>query len=332
MKDHFSGKDNARDVDKRSVVSQDDVETKLPDEGIHQADNHQRMEKSEEKRNENLVENGPVINVNDPEHHHLRRGLKARHITMIAMGGAVGTGLIIGTGTALEKGGPATVLICYSIVGLVVYLVMCALGEMATFIPDEKGFAGQAARYVDEAFGFAVGYTYWFKYIVVTPNQLTAAALVLQYWVPATKVNPGVFITIFLLAIVLLNYFGIKIFGEVEFWLSCVKVVVILGLNLALIVIACGGAPTPAPGFKYWSNPGAFNEYIAEGAKGRFLGIWTTFTIATFAFLGTELVGVTVGEAQNPRVTVPRAIRLTFYRIVFFYIVSVFLLEHGCAV
>ncbi|RPB05063.1 dicarboxylic amino acid permease [Choiromyces venosus 120613-1] len=260
-------------------------------------------------------------------HHNLHRGLKARHITMIAIGGAIGTGLIIGTGSALARAGPGAILISYSIVGFLVYLVMCALGEMAAWLPLASGFTGYATRFCDPALGFALGYTYWFKYIIVTPNQLTAAALVIQYWVPREEVNPGVWIAVFLITIIFINYFGIRFFGEFEFWLSSIKVVTIVALILLSLILALGGGPDhDRKGFRYWKNPGAFNTYIAKGDKGRFLGLWSTFVTATFAYLGTELVGVTVGEAQNPRKTIPRAIKLTFYRIVFFYVLSVFLL------
>ncbi|PGH04311.1 hypothetical protein AJ80_08534 [Polytolypa hystricis UAMH7299] len=257
----------------------------------------------------------------------LQRGLKARHITMIAIGGAIGTGLIIGTGSALAKAGPGAILISYSIVGFIVYLVMCALGEMAAWLPLPSGFTGYAVRFCDPSLGFALGWSYWFKYIIVTPNQLTAAALVIQYWVPRERVNPGVFIAIFLVLIVGINYFGIRFFGEFEFWLSSFKVVVIVGLILLSLILALGGGPDhDRKGFRYWKNPGAFNTYIKDGDTGRFLAFWATMVSATFAYLGTELVGVTVGEAQNPRKTIPRAIKLTFYRIIFFYVLSVFLL------
>ncbi|KAI9733091.1 MAG: hypothetical protein M1834_003638 [Cirrosporium novae-zelandiae] len=257
----------------------------------------------------------------------LHRGLKARHVAMIAIGGAIGTGLIIGTGSALAKAGPAAILISYSIVGLLVYVVMCALGEMAAWLPLPSGFTGYAGRFVDPALGFAVGYTYWFKYIITTPNQLTAAALVIQYWVDRDTVNPGVFIAIFLVLIILINYFGIHFFGEFEFWLSSIKVVVILGIIIVSLVIALGGGPDhDRRGFRYWKDPGAFNTYIEDGDAGRFYAFWSTMVTATFAFLGTELVGVTVGEAQNPRKTIPKAIKLTFFRIVIFYILSVLLL------
>ncbi|KAM0812497.1 putative Dicarboxylic amino acid permease [Seiridium cardinale] len=257
----------------------------------------------------------------------LHRGLKARHITMIAIGGAIGTGLIIGTGKALAQAGPGSVFISYSLVGFIVFLVMAALGEMAAWLPMSAGFTGYATRFCDPSLGFALGYCYWIKYIIVTPNQLTAFALVMQYWVPRTTVNPGVWIAIIMVLIIAINYFGIKFFGEFEFWLSSFKVVTIVGIIILTLVLALGGGPNhDRTGFRYWQDPGAFRPYIRDDSVGKFLGFWSTMVTATFAFLGTELVGVTVGEAQNPRKTIPRAIRLTFFRILVFYILSVLLI------
>ncbi|KAF3479667.1 dicarboxylic amino acid permease [Arthroderma uncinatum] len=268
---------------------------------------------------------GDIIET-DP-HNKLHRGLKSRHITMIAIGGAIGTGLIIGTGAALARAGPGSVFISYLIVGFVVWIVMSALGEMAAWLPLASGFTGYAVRFCDPALGFALGYSYYCKYIIITPNQLTAAALVISYWVKRDVVNPGVWITIFLILIVSINYFGIKFFGEFEFWLSSFKVVIILGIMLLTFILALGGGPDhDRKGFRYWKDPGAFNTYIKGGSAGRFLAFWSTMVQATFAYLGTELVGVTVGEAQNPRKTIPRAIKLTFYRILFFYCLSILFL------
>ncbi|KAJ5325769.1 hypothetical protein N7541_011393 [Penicillium brevicompactum] len=264
--------------------------------------------------------------LNDPNHVELTRALKARHITMIAIGGAIGTGLIIGTGEALAKAGPGAILISYAWVGFIVYLVMCALGEMAAWLPLPSGFTGYAVRFVDPALGFTLGWTYWFKYIILSPNQMTAGALVISYWIPPEKVNPGVWITIFLVLVVAINYFGVKFFGEFEFWLSSFKVIVILGIILLSFILMLGGGPDhDRKGFRYWKSPGAFNHYVKEGPSGRFLAFWSTMVSATFAYLGTELVGVTVGEAQNPRKTIPKAIKLTFYRILVFYVLSVLL-------
>ncbi|CUM66554.1 uncharacterized protein PRCAT00004223001 [Priceomyces carsonii] len=259
----------------------------------------------------------------------LKRDLKARHVTMIAMGGALGTGLVITSGSALASSGPASTLIAFIIVGGIMCTVMSALGEMATYLPLPDGFAGYSSRFVDPCLGFAVGYSYWIKYMVLCPNQLTASALVIQYWVDSEKVNPGVWITIFLIAITFINYFGVKYFGEFEFWLSSIKIITVVGLILLLFIIMLGGGPThDRLGFRYWKDPGSFKTYseTITGDKGRFVAFVSTLVSVVFSYLGTELVGVTVGETQNPRRNVPRAIKLTFFRILFFYIISVLLL------
>ncbi|KAH0492199.1 hypothetical protein TgHK011_007161 [Trichoderma gracile] len=255
----------------------------------------------------------------------LHRGLKARHISMIAIGGALGTGLIIGTGKSLAQAGPGSLLISYAFMGVIVAVVMSSLGEMAAYLPL-AGFSSYAARYCSPSLGFATGYTYLGKYLVITPNQLTAASLVIQYWLPRERVNPGVWIALFLVVILLVNWIGIEKFGEIEFVLSSVKVLVMLGIIIFAIVIACGGGPNgDAPGFRYWHDPGAFAELYDKGATGRFLGFWSVLLNSAFAYLGTELVGVTASEAQNPRRNIPKAIKLTFVRICVFYILSVFL-------
>ncbi|ODQ57222.1 hypothetical protein WICANDRAFT_102233 [Wickerhamomyces anomalus NRRL Y-366-8] len=263
------------------------------------------------------------------EGYRLQQHLKARHVSMIAIGGALGTGLLIGSGSALSSSGPAPLFIGYTFIGFIIYIVMCCLGEMATYIPLPDGFSGYASRYCDPALGFAVGYSYLFKYLIVTPNQITAGALVLQYWVSRDKVNPGVWITIFIIVILLINIFGVKIFGEFEFWLSCLKVLIVLGLIILLFIIMLGGGPNhDRLGFRYWKDPGAFKPYkgIESVSKGKFVSFVNVLVTAVFAYSGTELVGITVAEAENPRKSIPKAIKLTFYRIVVFYICSVLLL------
>ncbi|CAG8268647.1 unnamed protein product [Penicillium salamii] len=264
-----------------------------------------------------------VEETNEPTQ--LKRELKARHISMIAIGGAIGTGLIVGTGSALTAG-PGSLLIAYCFMGLVVWTVMCGLGEMAAWLPLSSGFTGYAGRFCDPALGFTLGWCYYLKYIILPPTQLTAAALVITYWprVSADNVNPGVWIAIFMVAIIVINYFGVKVFGELEFWLSAFKIIVILGIILTSLIFALGGGPDhDRRGFRYWKSPGAFNHKYVEGGLGKFLAFWSVMVQATFAFLGTELIGVTVGEAQNPRKTIPKAIKLTFWRIIVFYILSV---------
>lgn len=263
----------------------------------------------------------------------LKQDLKPRQISMIALGGALGTGLLISTTSALATAGPAGILIAYALVGALVYVVMSTLGEMSAFIPVREGFAGYATRYCDEALGFAVGIAYLCKYLIVSPNQLVAGSLVMQYWVDRDKVNPGVWVAIMLICIVAINTMGVKFFGEFEFWLSSLKVCTIVGLIITMLVIMLGGAPShDRIGFRYWKDPGAFAPYdgITPDSKAKFVSFVSVLVTAVFAYLGTELVGITFAEAQNPRYAIKKAIKLTLFRIVIFYILSIFLV--GCCV
>ncbi|KAJ7156024.1 dicarbixylic amino acid permease [Mycena crocata] len=270
--------------------------------------------------------------LNEPKDNNLHRGLKARQISMIALGGAVGTGLIIGSGTALTRGGPLGILLGYGFVGFVCYLVMVGLGEMAAYLPHSKGFAGYATRFVDPALGFGLGWNYLFKYLIVTPNNINAAGVVLNYWSGARKVPSPVWMVIFILFIFLINLLGVRVFGEMEFWFSSLKVISLVGLLLMGIIIDLGGNPKhDRIGFRYWKAPnGPMAHYLLDKVHKEslsiFLGFWATLTNALFAYIGTELIGVTVGEAQNPRKNIPIAIRRTFFRILVFYVGGVFVI------
>ncbi|KJZ72055.1 Dicarboxylic amino acid permease [Hirsutella minnesotensis 3608] len=259
----------------------------------------------------------------------LHRGLKTRHVSMIAIGGSLGTGLLIGSGKALAQGGPASLVISFSFMGLIVFFVLASIGEMSAWLPLNSGFPGYASRYAHPSLGFALGWAYLGKYLIVTPNQISAGALVVQFWVPRTTVNPGVFVAVLIVGIFMINYFGgVKFFGEFEFWLSSFKILVVIGVILFSIVLAAGGGPNrQATGFRYWKDPGAFAPLYTSGALGKLLGFWATVTYSVFAFLGVELCAVTAAEAQNPRRSIPRAIKLTFYRILIFYVLSVFLIS-----
>ncbi|KAK4123009.1 hypothetical protein N657DRAFT_656358 [Parathielavia appendiculata] len=230
--------------------------------------------------------------------------------------------------------GPASLLLGYALMGFVVYVVMVALGEMGAWLPMKKSFSGYASRFVDPAMGFATGWNYFFKYVIVLPNNLTATGILLQKWRP--DINVSVWIVVFGVAIIILNLIHVSFFGEAEFWMSLIKALVIMMLILLCFIIALGGGPNGVrTGFYFWQSPGAFAEYsvtignnthVVPGDTGRFLGVWACIVQATFAYLGTELVGVAFGETPNPRKNVPRAVTQTLLRIVFFYIAGVLVL------
>ena len=323
-------------------VAHDDDSSDLTNVYTYDDNNYSNTKDKSPMKQEEVVSNADLennsISLSDDEQYaafdgktegtRLKKDLKARHTSMIALGGSLGTGLLIGTGTSLVTAGPAAMVISYGFVGILVFFVMSCLGEMASYIPLD-GFTSYATRYCDPALGFAVGYSYLFKYFILPPNQLTAAALVMQYWVDRDTVNPGVWITIFLILIIIINSFGVKLFGEFEFWLSSFKVLVMLGLIILMFVIMLGGGPThDRLGFRFWKTPGAFKEYseTINGDKGRFVSFCACFVYALFCYLGIELTGIVAAEAENPRKNIPKAVKLTMYRLIIFYLISIFLL------
>ncbi|KAK4701163.1 hypothetical protein P7C70_g5076, partial [Phenoliferia sp. Uapishka_3] len=244
-----------------------------------------------------------------------------------ALGGTIGTGLFVGVGSALASGGPLGVLLGYTIMGGVVGSMMIALGELTTAYPVSGAFTHYAARFVDPALGFALGWNYWYSWGITIPTEISAASLVINYWQGGADVNPAVWISVFLVVITSFNFIGVRAFGEAEFWFSIIKIVTIIGLILLGIIITAGGAGSDPIGFRYWRNPGPFQqENGIPGSLGRFLSFWTVFVQAAFSFLGTEIVALTAGEAENPRRNVPKAIKKVFYRIAIFYIGSVFVI------
>lgn len=255
----------------------------------------------------------------------LKREFKSRHVNMISVAGAIGTGLVIGSGSALLKGGPGSLFIAYLMTGINLYVVLISLGEMAAFSSDDKGFSGFSSRYVDKALGFATGWNYFFKYAIVYPTNLTAVGIVIHYWRP--DLNVGIWVAVFLVVILAINLLHVKYFGEVEFWLSAVKILVLVTLIITCIVITSGGTPAHHKiGFHYWRDPGAFAPYLVEGSTGRFLGFWACLVQSCFAYVGSEVVGIAFGEAPNPEKTIRKSSFQSLFRIATFYVIGVFVL------
>ncbi|KAJ6185689.1 Amino acid/polyamine transporter I [Penicillium mononematosum] len=253
--------------------------------------------------------------------------LTPRQVSIITIGSAIGTGLMVGTGRALSMSGPAAIIISYTIVGFAVYLVLSALGEVGSWLPKPYTVADQAVRFCHPALGFSLGWIFWLKYAVVTPNQLTAAALVVSYWVGAERVNPGIWITVFLSIIVTLNFVNHRLPSKIEFYVSSFKLVVMLGLMILSTVIALGGGPDQeAKGFRYWSHPGAFGarHHRDHGLLEKFYITCSTMSSATFAYIGSERSGL--AHFPNVRKATSRAIQNTFYRIMVFHLLAITLL------
>ncbi|KIW41990.1 uncharacterized protein PV06_05582 [Exophiala oligosperma] len=241
--------------------------------------------------------------------------LKQRHLQMIAIGGSIGTGLFIGSGSALSTGGPAALVISYCTLGIMLFCTVHALGEMAVIFPVAGSFSAYSSRFLDPAWGFAMGWNYAMQWLVTLPIEIMAASMTLNYWSGARDVNPSAWVSIFFVVIIAINFFGVRGYGEAEFVFSIVKVIAVLGFIIFALVVDVGGGPTGHYfGAKTWDNPGAF----ANGFKG----VGSVFVTSAFSFAGTELVGLAAAEAANPRIALPTAIKQVFWRVVLFYIVS----------
>ncbi|HAO6037787.1 TPA: amino acid permease [Listeria monocytogenes] len=250
-------------------------------------------------------------------HGEIRRDLKTRHLSMIAIGGSIGTGLFLASGNAIHTAGPGGALVAYIAIGIMVYFLMTSLGEMATYMPVSGSFSTYASRFVDPAFGFALGWNYWFNWAITLAVDISTAAIIVQFWLPNTPA--WLWSAIFLLLIFGLNALSVKAYGESEYWFSIIKVatvIIFLIVGVLTIVGILGGEAI------------GFSNFTAGDApfKGGFFAILGTFLIAGFSFQGTEMVGIAAGESATPETSVPKAIKQVFWRILLFYIFAIFII------
>lgn len=257
------------------------------------------------------------------EKNQLERGLKSRHIQFLALGGAIGTGLFVGSGAILSLVGPAPLFMAYLSMMFVVWVVMNDLAEMVTYLPL-KGISIPyfVSRFVEPSLAFADGWNYWYAYSILVAAESTAGAIVLQYWTLAVPV--AVWIAIILAVILFLNIIAVSFFGEAEFWFASIKLITITGLIIVSIVIFFGGGPCEDRlGFRYWEDENgwsAFNPYMVTGSTGRFLAFWIAFVKAGFAFITSpELIALAAGETMAPRRNIPKAARRYVWRLAIFY-------------
>ncbi|GAP87560.1 putative amino acid permease [Rosellinia necatrix] len=254
----------------------------------------------------------------------LERKLKSRHVQFMALSGAIGTGLFVGSGQVLSLAGPLSAFLAYLITAFNVYCVVHSLGEMATYLPLPGAVPIYAARYVDEALGFAISWNYWWQIAIGVPIEVTVSVVIVDYW--PNDVPTAALITLFLFAMVLVNCLPVRVYGEAEFAFGAVKLITIVGLILLMFIITLGGTPTgDRIGFRYWMDPGPMSEYLVGGTLGRFLAFWKVFIQATFSYGGSEMVVIASGETENPRRNIPKAIRRVFWRIALFYVLAIFL-------
>lgn len=242
----------------------------------------------------------------------IQRGLKNRHIQMIALGGAIGTGLFYGSATVVKMAGPAVTL-SYLLGGIVIFFIMRALGEMAVAHPVSGSFSQYAYQYWGELPGFIAGWNYWFNYVVVGMAELSVIGTYINYWLP--DIPTWISALVCLVMVTLINVINVKAYGEFEFWFAIIKVLAIIGMivfGIAMIVFGFGNSGQPVGFSNLWVHGGFFPMGLQ--------GIILSLVLVMFSFGGVELVGITAGEAKNPKKTIPQAINQVVWRILLFYV------------
>ena len=240
----------------------------------------------------------------------LKRGLKNRHLQMIALGGAIGTGLFYGSASTIALAGPA-VMLAYLIGGIMIFFIMRMLGEMAVDEPVSGSFSHYATKYWGKFPGFMSGWNYWFNYVLVSMAELTAVGIYMQFWFP--DLPQWIAALICLVAITALNLINVRLYGETEFWMALIKITAIV-LMIVLGVYILLGSPQPFP--DNLSNLWSYGGFLPNGVWGLALAI----AVVMFSFGGIELIGITAGEAENPDKTIPTAINQVIWRILIFYV------------
>ncbi|NMM94879.1 amino acid permease [Bifidobacterium oedipodis] len=252
----------------------------------------------------------------------LRKSLKNRHIQLIALGGAIGTGLFYGSSESIALAGPS-ILLAYLIGGLAIFMIVRALSEMSVEDPKAGAFSYYATRYWSKRAGFISGWNYWFNYILVSMVELAVVGSFVNYWFPA--IPTWVSAAVFLVAITLANLLGVSKFGEFEFWFAIIKIVAVIAMILGGIAVLIFALPTASgakASFVNWFNDGGFfpNGLMTHNSDGSWSGLLMALVVVMFSFGGTELIGITAGETADPRTTIPRATNDIIWRILVFYI------------
>jgi lysine-specific permease len=257
----------------------------------------------------------------EKEARELKRSIGNRQLSMIAIGGAIGTGLFFASGSAIAQAGPGGAMLAFGVMGLAVYCMMQSLGEMATQLPIPGSFEAYAERFIDPSVAFAVGWNYWFSWSITLAAELVAGALIVQFWFPHS--NSALWALGFFSVLLALNLMSVRAYAEAEYWFAGIKVVtVIIFLAVGALMIT-GMMGDHSGGFQNWtlSDPKAGTHAPFVGGIGAALAV---FLVAGFSFQGTEGVGLAAAETADPTRNVPKAIRTVFWRILLFYIGSIF--------
>src|SRR3984893_6785916 len=261
------------------------------------------------------------IRMDSGETRELQRGIGTRQLSMIAIGGAIGTGLFFASGGAIVQAGPGGAMLAYATMGFAVYCMMQSLGEMATQLPIPGSFEAYAERFIDPSLGFAVGWNYWFSWSITLAAELVAGALIVQFWFPHS--NSALWAMGFFTVLLALNLLSVRAYAEAEYWFAGIKVVTVIIFVAVGLLMITGMIGNHSSGFHNWtlSDPttGTHAPFV-----GGFTSMLTVFLVAGFSFQGTEGVGLAAAETENPARNVPKAIRTVFWRILLVYIGAIF--------
>ncbi|KAF8843482.1 general amino acid permease [Paxillus ammoniavirescens] len=254
---------------------------------------------------------------------HVKRQLGRQHIQMIALAGTIGTGLFLGLGEILAICGPLGSLIVYIQVSTVIYATALSVGEMAAYLPITGSLLHYAARWLDPAVGFALGWNYFYCAAIAVPLEITALSAMVAFW-DADPNHTAIYIAVTVVALFCLNLFGVRWFGNSEIAFATLKIMLVAGLIIGGLVVSLGGGPDhEVIGFRYWRDPGPMVSTLEPGATGRFLGLLVAISPAVFSMGGIELIAITAAESKQPRTNVIRAMKTVIFRLVLFFICSV---------
>lgn len=271
---------------------------------------------------ENLSDHESQVPLPKQQETQVKRALKSRHLQMIALGGTLGTGLFVGSGSALGNSGPVGCLIAYAFMASIVLCICQALGEMSTFIPVSSALTVFPGKFLSHAIGFSNAWLYFFNWAITYAVEISVIPQLIAYW--NESVPMWVWILIFWIVITAANFAKVSIYGEVEFVLASIKVLAILGFLIFALCMVCGAGDDGAVGFRYWRNPGPFHGIISKNKnEAKFLGFVSTFVYSAFSYQGAEMSSVLSGEVKNRR-AISRAFNKVFIRLALFYIGSIF--------
>ncbi|KAK6457665.1 amino acid permease-domain-containing protein [Scheffersomyces xylosifermentans] len=296
----------------------------------------------------------PSSSSSEQKPQYLQRKLKIRHLQMISFGGTLGVGLFLNSGKALTIAGGLGTLLAFVICGVIVLATIVSFCEMVTFVSVVDGVSGLSSRFVDDAFGFCVGWLYFISFAFGLAGEVVASVIILAYYpqldIPENRGSTAGFVTLFLALVLLSNMIDVRVFGEIEYISSFIKLVCVLIMIVVMIAMNRGAFGSEVIGFKYWQSSQSVTDHNLifglfrptfnlhddgtssthagiGGDKGRFLSLLVALMIVSYAYSGTEIVCIAACEAQNPRKALPSATKRVFWRILIFYCLSAFVVS-----